>query len=133
MKKVQLVLSVLMFSFVILSGCSNRGTELEFKGTQLFYTSNITEAEANALGNYLVANEFSDGTKKSVQIDKSGAVYQFRMVVMDGLDLESEENIEMAKSFGASISADIFNGQKVEVHYCDDQFKTLKVVPMAVL
>lgn len=129
MKKLKLFLVVTMVFFVILTGCSNFGTEKEFNGVQLFYTSSITEAEANSLGNYLIKSEFADGNEKTVQINKTGNTYEFRMVVKEGVD-KDEENIELAKIIAAQFSADVFNGSPVEVHYCDNKLNTLKVIPM---
>jgi len=129
MKKTKSVLGVLILFFVILSSCSNYGKEKEFNGVQLFYTSKITEAEANLLGEFMIESEFADGNEKTVQINKTGNTYEFRMVVKEGIE-KDVEYCDIAKIYAAQISSDVFNGSPVEVHFCDDKLNTLKVLPM---
>jgi preprotein translocase subunit SecF len=112
---------------VINLACTGYGTKLEFNGGDLYYTNNVTEAEAKKLGAYLTENGFYDGTPKSVQLDKSGSTYQFRMVVQPEKQ-NDEATAEILKEFGSQVSSAVFNNAPLEVHICDDQFKTLRVV-----
>lgn len=121
---------VLVFTFCLLQSCSDYGKELSFNGVQLYYTSSITEDEANALGNYLIESEFADGEFKTVQINREGNTYEFRMVVKKGIE-QDQEYTELGKLMAAEISASVFNGSQVDVHYCDEYLETLKVLPMA--
>jgi preprotein translocase subunit SecF len=107
--------------------CTGHGTKLEFNGGELYYTKNVTEAEAKKLGTYLVEQEFFDGKPKSVQLDKSGSTYQFRMVVQPEKQNDAA-TLEIMKAFGSQLSSGVFNNAPVEIHICDDQLKTLKVV-----
>ena len=61
MKNLFKIFSVLLISSVVLTSCEDYGTEKNFNGVQLFYTSEITESEANSLGRYLIESEFADG------------------------------------------------------------------------
>jgi len=130
MKKLMTFFGVIIFTSVILIGCANHGKEKNFKGVQLFYTSSISESEANKLGNYLIKTEFADGVEKTVQLNKSGKTYEFRMVVKTGIE-KDQEYIDLGKLMAAEISSKVFNGQQVDLHFCDENLKTLRVLPMS--
>jgi hypothetical protein len=119
-----LALAVLIF---VGAACNQYGTKLEFNGGDLYYTKNVTEAEAKKLGDYLVKEQFFDGREKSVQLDKSGSTYQLRLVVQKEKQNDSQTK-EVLKDFGAQIANDVFGNAALEVHICDDQFKTLDVL-----
>jgi preprotein translocase subunit SecF len=119
-----LVLTVLM---VVGLACSSYGTKLDFNGGELYYTDNVTEADAKKLGEYLVKTGFFDGRKITVQLDKSGTTYQFRMVVVKEKQNDDATMILM-KSFAGEISEDVFNDAPTELHICDDQLKTLREI-----
>jgi hypothetical protein len=123
------ILTLIVIPSVILSSYNNYGKEKNFNGTQLFYTSTITESEANSLGNYLIESGFADGEEKTVQLNKLGNTYQFRMVVKKGIE-QDQEYAELGKSYAAQISTEIFNGKQVDVHFCDENLETLRVLPM---
>jgi hypothetical protein len=86
---------------VIGSACSSYGTKLEFNGDELFYTDNVTEADAKKLGDYLV---------------KLGLLN----------DLEVRRSLRI---LAVEISVGAFNRAATEIHACDDQLKTCKVIP----
>ena len=129
MKKINLIATVvLLASLLIATGCSqDYGKMLTFNGGQLYYTSSVTLDEANKLGRYLVPVEFFDGNEKTVQINKTGNTYEFRMVIKQGIE-NDQEFIQISKQFCKELSADVFDGKQVDVHLCDDQLKTLRVV-----
>ena len=93
----------------------------------MFYTDAVTEAEADALGTYLIESEFADGEKKTVQLNKTGKNYEFRMVVKEGTE-NNQEYIKSCKIVASKLSANIFNGKPVEIHLCDDKLETIQVV-----
>jgi hypothetical protein len=114
-----------------LISCNDYGTKKMFDNIELYYTDNVTEAEADALGDYLIKEKFNTGDDVvSVQLNKEGDVYQFRMVVKDGYE-DDKDFIEVAKVSAYNLSKDVFDGKEVEFHLCDDKLKTLKVVKMA--
>lgn len=126
-----LLILTMLFS-VILSGCSGEdfGTKLNFgENNELYYTTNVKEEEAKKLGDYLVKEEFfaKDGNSRTVQLNKSGSTYEFRMVVKEGLD-KDQATIDLMKTVGAELSEAVFSGATVDVHLCDDALKTLRVV-----
>lgn len=130
MKRTILLTMICCLLTGLMLGCSSYGTKLEFNGSQVFYTKNVTEAEAKKLGDYLVKGEFfSDQNKGTVQLDKSGDTYQFRMVVKEGVAID-DKLVALFKTVATELSKNVFNGAKVEIHLCDSNLKTLKVVPM---
>jgi len=79
----------------------------------------------------LIDAEFADGNEKTVQINKTGNVYEFRMVEKKGLESDTEYTQEF-KKFTGQLSVDVFNGSQVDLHACDEYLKTLRVFLMEV-
>ena len=121
--------SLLLIAAFLLVGCTDYGKEKTFNGVQLFFTADITDAEADQLGQYLIQSEFADGEEKTVQLAKTGSTYEFRMVVKKGLE-NDEEYAQVFKQFAADISQNVFNGAQVDLHACDETLETLRVFPM---
>jgi hypothetical protein len=109
---------------------SQYGVKLIFNAGELYYTQPVTRSEAEKLGQYLVKAKFFDGTRKSVQIKKSGQTYQFRLVIKEGYD-RNEEYIGRVKAFSTELSENVFHNVPVETHLCDSYLKTLRVVKFA--
>src|ERR1700742_3107831 len=125
MKRINLVLSAFLL-FFMLSACNNLGDKKIYNGVELYHSKNVTDAEADKLGNYLVTSQFADGKAKTVQLTKSGDIYQFNFVVKNGADKDTAI-IKNTKLFASILSAQVFNGAKVEIHMCDEYMKSLKV------
>lgn len=112
-----------------ISSCKSYGAEKTYNGVQLFYTDEITEKQADKLGNYLIESEFANGEFKTVQMTKTGNTYEFRMVVKKGID-KDPEYCELGKLMAGELSENVFDGEKVNLHFCDEYLKTLKVLTM---
>ncbi|HQU55392.1 MAG: hypothetical protein KDC59_23235 [Saprospiraceae bacterium] len=121
---------LLVLSTLFIVACGDLGTEKNYNGTQLFYTSDITDAEADKVGEYLVSSGFADGQEKTVQLAKTGGTYEFKMVVKKGLE-QDQEYATLFKNFAAEMSRDVFGGAQVDLHACDENLETLRVFPMA--
>jgi hypothetical protein len=124
------VYPLLALYITLLVGCNSNGEEKTFNGVQLFYTSVITEAEADRLGAFLIDSEFANGEDKTVQITKSGNTYAFRMVVKKGVE-NDHEYAQIFKQVAAEISKNVFNNAPVDLHACDKYLNTLRVYIMA--
>ncbi len=128
MKKLLKVLGFLALVFVayVVLSIEGYGEKLEFNGTDVYFTEEVTEAEAQKLGEYLVEAEFADGGSKSVQLSKRDSVYLFRMVVRDGIVEDSANDVTLlAMTYALSLA--VFDGAPVELEACDDVFETLRV------
>lgn len=106
---------------------SSYGKENDYNGVQLFHTNTVTDDEAEELGRYLVESEFADGQPKTVQINRSGNTYEFRMVVKKGIE-QDQEFVNVAKMMAAELSEKVFNGNQVDIHFCDENLETLRVI-----
>ena len=117
----------LLLFFLPLVSCTNHGEKLSFNNGDLYFTNLVTFEEADRLGSFLVENRFFDGNQKSAQLTKENNRYQFRMVVKEKFinDLSAELN---AIDFANILSAEVFEGAFVEIHFCDESFNTLKVI-----
>ena len=125
MKRIIPVLSAFLL-FLSLSACNNLGDKKTYNGVELYHTKSVTDDQANKLGNYLVSSQFADGNAKTVQLTKSGEIYQFNFVVKDGAD-KDPAIIKNTKLFASILSSQVFDGAKVEIHMCDEYMKTLKI------
>lgn len=117
----------LLLFFLPLVSCTNHGEKLSFNNGDLYFTNLVTFEEADRLGSFLVENRFFDGNQKSAQLTKENNRYQFRMVVKEKFinDLSAELN---AIDFANILSAEVFEGAFVEIHFCDESFNTLKLI-----
>jgi hypothetical protein len=129
MKNKNYISGIIAIAILLIAGlaCNQYGEKLEYNGGEVYYTENVTKQDAQKLGDYLVAQKFFDGTPKTVQLDKSGSTYQFRMVVQKEKQ-NDETTANIMKLFAAQISSEVFNDAPVELHICDDQLKTVKVI-----
>jgi hypothetical protein len=121
-------LHLVSIAFVVfLFGCSNYGEKLIFNGGELYYTSAVTINEAQRLGNYLVNSKYYDGNNKTVQLNKENGTYEVRLVIKKGLE-NDQEVVSLMKTFARDISIEVFGGASVDIHLCDNQLNTLRVV-----
>ena len=128
MKKLALFITFLFVLSAI--GCTDYGIKKQYGSIELYYTKGVTASEASDLGDFLVKNGFDNNSvRKTIQLAKSGDIYQFRIVVKKGLELDEEYAVSL-KTFARQLSDYVFNGAPVEAHACDDHLKTLRVYPM---
>lgn len=134
-KKSITTISILIFTILftfLLSGCSGEdfGTKLNFgDNNELYYTDIVKVSEAQSLGDYLINEGFfkEDDNERSVQLDKTGTTYEFRIVIKKGLE-QDDDTIDIMKIFTTELSENVFDRASVDIHLCDDRFKTLRVV-----
>ncbi len=109
--------------------CSGYGKKLDYKGTEVYYTSKVKKADAEKLGDYLIRSKFADGGKKSIQLTKDEKTnsFVFRMVTTKEAS-ESKMYETVFELFAKTISDSVFNKQPVDFHVCNNTFKTLKVI-----
>lgn len=117
----------LVIGFLI--SCNPYGKKKEFGSIEVYYKKGVSNEEVDKLGNYLKDNGWNDGETKTVQLVKSGDIYQVRVVVKKGID-QDPEYISLFKVVANELSYEVFNGKTVEIHLCDENLKTLKVVEM---
>ena len=108
------------------AGCGGNklGTHFPSAKCDLYYTSAVTVDEATGLAKFLAGAGWSEQT---VQLTKNGNTIEFRVVVKKGMDSD-QEAIGQFKGLCEEISQAVFSGQKVDIHMCDDEMNTLRVV-----
>jgi len=55
-------------------------------GGEVYYTSRVDEADASRLGHALVREQYFDGPRKTVQLDRRDGIYRVRCVLQSGVD-----------------------------------------------
>ena len=127
MKK-YLTIMFLISLLPILQGCTDYGKMKTYNGVDLYHKAPVTDAEAERLGIYLIGAKFADSTEKSVQITRVGPVYQFRFVIKEA-NQNDTALFKYFKVFSAELSNEVFNGAPVDIHICDNHFKTIRIFP----
>ena len=100
---------------------------LEFNGGEIYYPASVTEADVRKLGNYLVQRGVFDGTKRTIQLNKTGTTYEVRAVVQKGTE-NNTGLTDFFKSLGKELRDNLFKGSNLVVHICDNQLRTLRVI-----
>jgi WD40 repeat protein len=106
---------------------SAAGKMLEFNGGEIYYTRTVTEADVRKLGDYMVKQRIFEGTRKTMQLNKTGSTYEIRAVVKKGTE-NSAGFDDFFKTLVKELRDKVFKGSDVVVHLCDDQMKTLRVI-----
>jgi hypothetical protein len=105
------------------------GKEIKLNGgSQLFYTSNVTEAEAQKLAGWLNKELDKAPNAGTFQLNKRGDVYEVRMVVKDGV-VDNDVTCLRLQLDAVRISGEVFDNAPVEMHLCDGHLKTIRVLP----
>lgn len=109
---------------------NNYGMKLTFgENNELYYIGEVSLEEAQALGEYLVELDFfsNDGNSRSTQLAKAGTTYAFRMIIKKGLE-NDQDTIDTMQFLAAEISSSVFSNKALDIHLCDENFETLRVV-----
>lgn len=133
MKRARVVIKgmVVVLAMLTVAGCTNYGTKLEFKKGELYYTSNVTEADAKKLGDYLLTQGYFDDTEtRTVQLDKKDGTPHVRFVVKEEYQT-SPKSIELFTPIGAELSKAVFNNANIIVDICDDMLETKQTITVA--
>jgi hypothetical protein len=121
------IFTILALSLIFLTSCANYGSEKKFGNLQMFYTESVTESEVDELAEFLDQQDFVGETEISVQLNKDGDTYQFRMVTKEEY-IEDETKLPLFKQMANMISTNVFEDAPVEVHLCDERLETQKVI-----
>jgi hypothetical protein len=117
-----------LIALVIICSCKNYGEKLQYGKSDLYFTENVNKEEAKKMGDFLQASQFFPVDKKiSIQLDKASDTFLFRMVVMDSF-VNDSSYIETAKLMVSEMSKNAFAEKPVIMHFCDQYFKTVKIV-----
>jgi hypothetical protein len=114
---------------LILLVAPSHGTEIQLRnGSQLYYTSAVTETEARQLANHLETQFLKDSSNRgTIQLHRSENTYQVRFVVKEWSET-NDLTVLGFQVYGVRVSQEVFNGAPVEVHLCDPSFNTVRVL-----
>lgn len=122
------VITLIALILLLPAGCGEgRGNKVTDGNIEVYYKNGVTKAEAERLAKYL-NTKWGLAHRGTVQLQKKGAGYQFRMVVKEQYQ-KDQAMLNKLVLDGARISRDVLNGAEVEVHACDKELKTVKVIP----
>jgi hypothetical protein len=109
-------------------GATAGGRRIDIGEGQLWWYPPVTETEAQRLAAFLGTSGWgkTPGTYGEIRRRPEGA-YQFRVPIKAGLDRD-EETVFIFQLLAAGLSKDVFRGQDVEIHLCDDHMRTLRMV-----
>ncbi len=105
-----------------------RPDRVEQGNVEVSYSEGATEAEAERLAAYAAKNWGAANNRMSLQVRKAADGYQVRLVIKKEYR-NDERALKRLESDGSRISRDVFDGAAVELHACDEQFRTTKVLP----
>lgn len=109
------------------NGCNDYGTKLDYDGSDVYYTKNVTEAEAKAVGDYLKGRGVFKDKKRSFRLDKDGDTYKFQIIVDE--DYKSlNEYPEAFRITGARISHFALKDKPVAVVISSNRFKPFETL-----
>jgi hypothetical protein len=118
----------LCHGLLLLTDASNSCTVMKVNNADVYYTRAVSQAEAQALGDFLVRAKLFDGSQRSVQLTREGRTVQIRFPVNRGAE-KDPACIALAREIATQAARDVFRGSPVEVDLCDANFNTLSALP----
>lgn len=101
---------------------------LNYNKNQLFYTNNVTEAQAKKLGDFLETEGFFKADSRTdVKIDKQEDTYVFSMIIKDEY-IDNQEVVDNMKLVSDELSIYVFENSKVKIDLCNSRFKVVKSI-----
>ncbi len=101
---------------------SGPGKRLRFGAVNLYYTPSVSADEANRVGNYLLRQKLALDNR----LTRIDTTYQLQLICYRG---HRDEKQEIAcEILAAGLSDEVFAGGAVEVHICDNIFRSISVV-----
>lgn len=105
------------------------GTKLTRNGGNLYYKPPVTEAEANALSRWLANEGFFKSPGKTLQLKKTGNIYEFRHFGFINDELTNNPKaIALCNEMSWDMSRTLFKGAQVNIHLCDERMNTIRVI-----
>lgn len=100
------------------------GERFRFNAAEVFYTPEVAEDAAIALGTYLMWKEFFNDGPKLAQFNRTTRGFELRLQVKSESELGPAHRAEFQR-MASDLSRDVFKGAPVEVCPCEGVRKTL--------
>jgi hypothetical protein len=107
---------------LLLTGCSNYGTKLDFEGDELYYKEPVTEEVATNVAQFLKDYQYFTGQGFSVQVLNENG-YRIRFVTKEGVE-NDEEVTGGFKFLLIDLCNSALKGEPADIDLCDEQLKT---------
>lgn len=107
-----------------ITGCSKQ-KKMAFGTSEVYYSNNVTEAEAKKLGDYLTKIKFFERSGKRVDLDKDSGAYKMRVALTDTAMARDEAFRIVLKNTDLEISKNVFNDEKVAIDLTDNDMNTI--------
>ena len=106
---------------------AGKGGELTYGKASLGYTKEAGAEAAKKLGDFLAKEVAFGDSNLKVQLDKAGETWILR--ILADKDLRGSADYEAAcRELAGLIAKSVWPNSKVELHICDETWKTLKIV-----
>lgn len=99
---------------------------LTFGKLEVYFEKDIDQGEAQKLGDLLVREKDLGDRPAAVQIRQNERRYDVRFVVRKGAEVDPQ--VTEWEELGNMISRECFREAPVDIHLCDENLKTLRVI-----
>ena len=110
-----------------LSVCCSGLAQLEVKKTVISYSKSIPKETAEKFAAHLLDIEFLDGNPGKIQLIQKAKTIQVRFIMHEEA-FTSQDALEHYHVLRHGFASVVFDGEQVEIHFCDDNFVTKKVI-----
>ena len=119
-----------VYSVLLIQSCSKSVKKVDKNGVIYYYTSSISEKEADKLLDYVLKEGgYPENNKITIRIDFENDAYLFQIMLKNGTQLTNEQ-IEDFKLYAQQLSKEIFSNKKVVIQIIDEQFdKVMDITP----
>lgn len=123
----------LVFAVTVLAVYSDEktgghGTLIRNRRLELYYQKPATSGEARALEEFLAADGWGEKKAATVQLQKKDdGTYIFRVCVGRS-SVNDFKSVKAFRTVARKISSRVFDRAPVEVHFCDENLQTLRVI-----
>lgn len=113
------------FAALVMLGNRQYGIRLEYKNVEVYYTSQVTEAEAKQFIEYLESVHSGEKHRITFQLDRSGQDFLVRMCAQEFV-YTSQRADNQIQAMRDAIQEKYFPQENVVFEACDDKLVTRK-------
>lgn len=106
------------------------GRSLKFDGDILYYKEPISTAKAVELGNYLKSIGVFINQGAMMMLTKDSDIFRLHLIIEEVTEVD-DGFLENVRIVAEAISKDVFSGDRINIHLCDQFFNTNQVVSSA--
>jgi hypothetical protein len=113
------------FAALVMLGQRQYGLRMEHKNFEVYYTSKVTEAEAEQFIKYLDLEQDSSKKRITFQLDRSGKDFLVRMCAQEHVYTSNQAD-DLVEGMRNEIQTKYFMQENVVFEACDDKLRTKK-------